>query len=127
MKVTSRIRTGVTVLSVHGRVLRHRADEFAAWILMEMGDRWSEPVLLDARAMTYINSAGMRTVLRLYKRIVQNGGRFAICGLAEGIDRAFEVLGFNQIMAIHDSLDDALEGLAGPPGTGEDGAPGEFT
>ena len=115
MKVSSRIRTGVTVVSVHGRVLRHRADEFAAWILMEMGDRWSEPVLLDARAMTYINSAGIRTVLRLYKRIVQNGGRFAICGLAEGIDRAFEVLGFNQIMAIHDSLDDALEGLAGPP------------
>lgn len=115
MKVSSRIRRGVTVVSVHGRVLRHRADEFAVWIVAEMGDRWSEPVLVDARAMTYVNSAGMRTVLRLFKRVSQHGGRFAVCGLAEGIDRAFEVLGFNQIMDIHDTLEEALESLAGPP------------
>lgn len=33
----------------------------------------------------------------------------------QGIDRAFEVLGFNQIMDIHDTLEEALESLAGPP------------
>ena len=115
MKVSSRIRRDVTVVSVHGRVLRHRADVFANWIVAEMGDRWSGPVLLDARAMTYINSAGMRTVLRVFKRVARHGGRFAICGLAEGIDRAFEVLGFDQIMDIHDSLDEALEVLSQSP------------
>ena len=115
MKVSSRIRRDVTVVSVHGRVLRHRTDVFDDWIVAEMGDRWSEPVLLDTRAMTCVNSAGMRTVLRLFKRITRHGGRFAICGLAEGIDRAFEVLGFDQIMDIHDSLDEALEVLSQPP------------
>ena len=74
MKISSRIRRDVTVVSVHGRVLRHRADVFEDWIVAEMGDRWSGPVLLDARAMTYINSAGLRTVLRLFKRIAQHGG-----------------------------------------------------
>ncbi len=115
MKVSSRIRRDVTVVSVHGRVLRHRADVFADWIVAEMGDRRSGPVLLDARAMAYINSAGMRTVLRLFKRVVQHGGRFAICGLAEGIDRAFEILRFDRIMDIHDSLEEALEVLSQPP------------
>ena len=115
MKVSSRMRRDVTVVSVHGRVLRHRADVFEDWIVAEMGDRWSGPVLLDARAMTYINSAGLRTVLRLFKRIAQHGGRFAICGLAEGIDRTFEILGFDQIMGIHDSLEEALEVLSQPP------------
>ena len=115
MNVSSRIRRGVTVVSVHGRVLRHRADVFAAWIVAEMGERWSEPVLLDASEMTYVNSAGMRTVLRLFKRVSRHGGRFAICGLADGIDRAFEVLGFDQIMDIHDSLEEALAALSAPP------------
>ena len=119
MKVSSRIRSGVTVVSVHGRVLRHRTDAFAAWMAAETHDRWSESVLLDARAMTYINSAGMRTILRLFKRIGRNGGRFAVCGLADGIDRAFEVLGFDQIMDIHDSLEEALEKLSEPPETAD--------
>ena len=119
MKVSSRIRSGVTVVSVHGRVLRHRTDAFAAWMAAETHDHWSESVLLDARAMTYINSAGMRTILRLFKRISRNGGRFAVCGLADGIDRAFEVLGFDQIMDIHDSLEEALEKLSEPPETAD--------
>ena len=115
MKVSSRMRRDVTVVSVHGRVLRHRTDVFADWIVAEMGDRWSGPVLLDTRAMTYINSAGMRTVLRVFKRVSRHRGRFAVCGLAEGIDRAFEILGFDQIMDIHDSLEQALEVLSQPP------------
>ena len=115
MKVSSRARRDVTVVSVHGRVLRHRADVFEDWIVAEMGDRWSGPVVLDTRAMTCINSAGMRTVLRLFRRIARHRGRFAVCGLAEGIDRAFEVLGFDRIMDIHDSLEEALEVLSQPP------------
>ncbi len=115
MKVSSRIRRDVTVVSVHGRVLRHRADAFAERIVAEMGDHRSGPVLLDARAMTYVNAAGMRTVLRLFRRVTRHGGRFAVCGLAEGIDRAFEVLGFDRIMDIRDSLDEALEVLSQSP------------
>ena len=32
------------------------------------------------------------------------------------VDRAFEVLGFNRIVEIYDSLDEALASLSKPPG-----------
>ena len=118
MKVSSRMRSGVLILSVHGRVFRHRADAFSEWIEAEIGNRWEGPMLFDVREMTYVNSAGMRTILRVSKRINRHGGRFALCGLAEGIDRAFAVLGFNQIMDIHDSVEEALAALSGPVRTG---------
>ena len=115
MKVTSRIRAGVAIVSVHGRVFRHRAGVFASWVHMEVGDRFTGPVLLDAGAMTYINSAGMVTILRLARRCARHGGRFALCGLAEGIDRAFEVLGFDRIIDTYDSADEALAALSRTP------------
>ena len=115
MKVTSRIRAGVTIVSVYGRVFRHRADVFASWIHVEVGDRYTGAVLLDAGEMTYINSAGMVTILRLARRCARHGGRFALCGLAEGIDRAFEVLGFDRIIDTYDSADEAMAALSHEP------------
>ena len=70
MRVSSRIRRGVAVVSVHGPVLRHHADVFAAWIVAEKGDRWPGPVLVSARAMTYVNSAGMRPVHAASQKVV---------------------------------------------------------
>ena len=108
MKVSSRVREGAMVVSVYGRVLLPRTDVFSDWIISEVGDRWAEPVLLDCTGMTYINSAGLRAVLMLARRSAEHGGRFALFGLAEPVRRTFEVVGFDQILGIHESADEAL-------------------
>ena len=99
------------IVSLRGRVLRHRADVFGAWVQTEIGDRWTGQVLLDCTHLTYINSAGLREILLLAKRAAEHGGRFALFGLAEGVDRAFEVVGFDRILDIHESADEAMAAL----------------
>ena len=111
MKVSSRAREGVLVVSVYGRVLLPRTDVFSDWISSEVGDRWAEPVVLDCTNMTYINSAGLRAVLMFARRSAEHGGRFALFGLAEPVQRTFEVVGFDQMLDIHESADDALEAV----------------
>ena len=119
MKVSSRIRDGVMIVSVLGRVLLPRTDVVAAWIQTEIGDRWDGPVLLDFAHVTYINSAGLREVLLLAKRIAEHGGRFALCGLSAEVERAFSVVGFDRILDIHGSADEAVAALLGSPVPGD--------
>ena len=119
MKVSSRVRDGVMVVSVLGRVLLPRTDVVAAWIQTEIGDRWDGPVVLDFSHVTYINSAGLREVLLLARRIAEQGGRFALCGLSEEVERAFTVVGFDRILDIHGSADEALAALSRSPVPGD--------
>ena len=106
------------VVSVFGRVLLPRTDVFSNWINAEVGDRWAEPVLLDCTGMTYINSAGLREVLMFARRSAEQGGRFALFGLGEHVRRTFEVVGFDQVLDIHETADEALEAISrsAPPG-----------
>ena len=119
MKVTSRIRDGVMIVSVLGRVFLPRTDVLAAWLQTEIGDRWDGPVLIDFTHVKYINSAGLREILLLARRIAEHNGRFALCGLGEEVARAFTVVGFDRILDIHDSVDEALAELLRSPVPGD--------
>jgi len=116
--VTSRAREGVMVVSVFGRVLLPRTEVFTDWISAEVGDRWAEPVLLDCSGMTYINSAGLREILTFARRSAEHGGRFALFGLVRSVRRTFEVVGFDQMLDIHESADEAFDAIlrSEPPG-----------
>lgn len=112
MNVTSRTEDGVIIVAVEGRVHREKARQFMLEAQLAIGDRWGGRVLLDCQQMTYISTAGLREVLLLAKKIARHGGRFAICTLADGIDRAFEVIGFDQIIDIHPSSEAALASIS---------------
>ena len=112
MRIDSRTEDGVVVVAVEGRLHREWATTFMARAESIIGDRWHGRILLDCTNMTYISTAGLREILLIAKRVAKHNGRFAICTLAEGIDRAFEVIGFNQIMNIHNSHESAMAGLA---------------
>ena len=117
MNVTSRTEDGVVIVAVEGRVHRERARLFKLEAERAIGDGWGGRILFDCEKMTYISTAGLREVLLLAKKIASHEGRFAICSLAEGIDRAFEVIGFDQIIDIHKSPEAAMASFsqgAGP-------------
>lgn len=112
MKVTSRMEDGVLIVEVEGRVHREEARQFMVDANRAIGDQWGRSILLDCQRMTYISTAGLREVLLVAKKISRHNGKFAICTLAEGIDRAFEVIGFDQIIDIHKSSEAALAAIS---------------
>ena len=48
-----------------------------------------------------------------------HGGWLALCGLSPQIRRTFELVGFDRVLDICESLEDALEAVSDPPVTGE--------
>lgn len=69
-------------------------------------------MLLDLSALTYISSAGLRTILIAAKKLQELNGGFALCGLSEPVAEVFSVSGFDAILTIHADRATALEALS---------------
>ncbi len=100
------------VARVDGRVDGANAREFqqglAAVIKASAG-----AVLLDMEKLSYISSAGLRVVLLAAKELRTQGSKFAICSLSASILEVFKISGFDQIVQIYGSQDEALAALNG--------------
>lgn len=68
-------------------------------------------LVFDFEGLNYISSAGLRTLLVAARRLQTEGGAALFCGLAEHIAHIFEISGFNSILAVYDSRDEALSSL----------------
>ena len=78
--------------------------------VIEEGDR---AVILNFQDLMYISSAGIRVVLMTAKSLQRREARFALCSLSEPVREIFEVSGFDKIIPIHSSQDEAISALGG--------------
>ncbi len=75
-------------------------------------DGGSRRMVLDLSGLQYISSAGLRVLLLAAKRMKSSGGRFALCSLSRQISEVFEISGFNSILDIYPSYEDAVARLS---------------
>ncbi len=55
---------------------------------------------VDMSGLDYISSAGLRVLLVVAKKVQQQKGKVALCGLAANVREVFTVSGFDSIFAI---------------------------
>ncbi len=65
-------------------------------------------IIFDAKNLEYISSAGIGAVLYIQKKILAARGFFIICSISEEISALYEVLGFNKIIKVAGSVDEAV-------------------
>lgn len=68
-------------------------------------------VIFDAETLTYISSAGLRAILLVVKSINRRGGKFAVCSLSDPIREIFSISGFDNIIPIEATRDEALASI----------------
>lgn len=97
----------VLVVSAHGQInsANAMATESELLAFVERGER---QCVLDFSGLDYISSAGLRVVLMLAKRLKQQHGCFALCGLQPQIHEVFEISGFLSFLTVADSRAEAL-------------------
>ncbi|MCD4685356.1 MAG: STAS domain-containing protein [Anaerolineae bacterium] len=58
-------------------------------------------ILLDVHSVEYINSAGLRTLVQLFKQIVRRGGRLILINPSENVQKLLELVGLDNVFDIH--------------------------
>ena len=65
-----------------------------------------EKTVLDLEAVSYISSAGLRVLLRLFKKASKEGKEFAVAGAAGMVKKVLIDSNMNSYLTMHQSLDE---------------------
>ncbi len=67
-------------------------------------------VVVDLAELNYIDSAGIATLVALYKRLRQNGGgRVVLCGAPETIWGVFKTMKLDRLFRLYSDVREALQ------------------
>ncbi len=112
MKMTAERQDGVLSIRVDGRIDGSNAIAFQEAVRTAVEDR-DRVMIMECEELSYISSAGLRTVLLTAKALSNRDVRFALCALSDDVLEVFENAGFDKIIAIYLSKAEALGSLDG--------------
>ncbi len=105
-----RVGNALIVMPSENRVDGTNARDFQVG-LEEAIDQEDRSVVFDAETLTYISSAGLRAILLVVKSINRQGGKFAVCSLSDPIREIFSISGFDNIIPIESTRDEAIDAV----------------
>lgn len=103
---------GALLISVVGRVDGTNAQEFHKGLDEEISGS-DNPVVLDLEKLSYISSAGLRSILLIAKTLQGRNTGFMLCSLPGPIKEIFEIAGFDKIIDVLESRSDAIATITG--------------
>ncbi|WP_419918280.1 STAS domain-containing protein [Candidatus Poriferisocius sp.] len=103
-------RTGdVLVINASGRVDGSNASDLLE-SLQGLFDPADQKVILNLAGLEYISSAGLRVLLMAAQNLDKQDKSFSICALSDTVGDVFRISGFDQIIDVFQSVEDAKQG-----------------
>ena len=104
----------ISVLALEGFLDAHTAPIFEQAIQSEL-DNGRRRLVVDGQRLSYISSAGLGVFMGFIEQIRQEGGDLKICGLNQRVRQIFEILGFQAIYDMLDTVPDAIRRFSEVP------------
>jgi anti-anti-sigma factor len=103
MEIVSKKEGEQTVAVVKGRLDAVSAPVFEKELLglIEKGERW---IVLDFTGLSYISSAGLRSILSVAKNLRAEKGELGVAALQEDVKKVFDISGFSSIMPVFETV-----------------------
>ena len=110
MELNAQREGDIVSVAVEGRLDSSNASKFEEAVNSEVGDS-SLSLILDLENLAYISSAGLRAILLITKAVKAKGANIALCALPSQIEEVFSISGFDKIIPIHPTRQEAVESL----------------
>lgn len=111
MQVTFSRQAGVLVASPAGRV--DSANSLGFREALESGIPSGErALLLDLGRLSYMSSAGLRVLLMVARKFQGPGNAIGVCSLSAALQSVMSLSGFDKIMPVYETVDDALRSIS---------------
>lgn len=107
MNITTTEENGIWIASLNGK-LDTASSVPAEAELMALLDEGKNRLVLDFSGIAYIASSGLRVLLKLAQRFKNEGGQLRLCAVNDTVGEVFRISGFDKILAVSDSREQAL-------------------
>ena len=101
----------VPVIQATGRLDNNTSAAFEK-DLLERVEQGSKLLVLDFSRLTFISSAGLRSVLLVAKKLKAGGGRLALCSLSKPVKEIFDLTGIGALIDIFPTYEAAAAHLS---------------
>lgn len=105
MEVKSATEGDILILTPVGRVDTSTAKSFEEEVMKGLAQ--GSKVAISFSEINYISSAGLRVILMAGKKVASTQGKMALINMPEKIFAVFKMSGFDRILKIVPTLDDA--------------------
>ena len=112
MEITTERENDTVVFKTQGRIDSANAMGFHD-VLQGGIEATDRIVILDFGDISYISSAGLRVILMVAKELTRRGAYLAICSLSDFVREIFEVSGFDKIITVRPSKEEAITAIRG--------------
>lgn len=105
--VTTSQQDGISVLALDGFLDAHTAPQFEETIQSEIS-AGRKNLIIQCEKLTYISSAGLGVFMSFIEELREVGGDIKICSVVPKVLQVFEILGFQSLFDIVDTLPEAV-------------------
>jgi anti-sigma B factor antagonist len=112
MNITVAERRGVTIISVIGAI--DAADvETVSTVLDALVKEGRTRLVADASQLEYINSSGLRALVKTLKDTTRNNGDFRLANVQSNFRRVLEITGFTSAFKAYPDVEAAVASFSG--------------
>ncbi len=109
MKISKREAGNVTIIEPKGKISIGKGDIAIRDAIDGALSGGADNILLDFKAVTRMDSAGLGELVAAHKAVTENGGAIKLMRLPS---KLYNVLGMTQIVTVFDVFDDESEALS---------------
>lgn len=68
-------------------------------------------IIFDFSRANFMDSSGIGVIMGRYKRVIFSGGKVAVSGVGDAVNRIFTISGLYKIIERYETVEDAIKGL----------------
>lgn len=110
MEVETQREGDILVFKPKSRISGLEAKEFQQVLSKGITDE-DLYVVINFAGVSFISSAGLRAILFAGKSLSQRKGKLALCSFPDSIKEIFAISGFNRILSIYETQQEAVAGI----------------
>ena len=107
MNIESREEKNITVMKISGRLDATVYQDLDKAVTQKIAEGKSR-IVLDFSDLTYISSAGLRSLLTSTKKLKAVNGTLALCAVRGMVKDVIALSGFDTFLTISDTIEQAL-------------------
>lgn len=112
MKTKTKKKNEVWVVEIDGPIKSGMEFDLADELEECMHKSEVPKIVVDMKAVPFINSAALGIFLNIYKEIEKRNGRFGLASISPDVDNLLEITKLGSVLEVYKNVDDALDSLS---------------